>query len=278
MRGNSPEENLGYRRGVVLGLTIAEIILLILFAIVLAMTGVLIKRQAATVTAIETRMAAQQLPKQVILKLESMHINLATPEGESRLLGILDTATKNPQEQEKACRLGVELQTNLGEGITANHILKNQASMKEQIDLLKGEAAKCAPSQILPPCYQSGKNDPVPFIFDIFIKNDGLILRESVPDRFRARFETDFRSFPPSRTLSDREFASYAKPFTDYGKRHQCKFYVKVYDETGNNRERVRQQLKIIEVNFVWTFMMAGKTTEQSESINLFPVAPSQLK
>ena len=46
MSKHNNQLQVGYRRGVVLGLTIAEIILLILFALLLALTGVLMKKQA----------------------------------------------------------------------------------------------------------------------------------------------------------------------------------------------------------------------------------------
>lgn len=52
---------------------------------------------------------------------------------------------------------------------------------------------------------------------------------------------------------------------------------MKVFDETNDGKNRLKGQLKLIENSFVWTFMMAGKNSDK-EDINLFPVAPTQLK
>lgn len=281
MHGSPSLENVGYRRGVVLGLTIAEIILLILFAIVLALTGVLIKRKNATITEVETRMAAQQLPPAISQKLAEMNVNLSTREGEQKLLGILNNADTDPERlkrQQQALQLGLDIQKAFGNTITAEQIQKNQVELKNQVDLLKADHVKAGTGQILPPCYQSGKSDPVPFVFDIFVKNDVLVMRETVPERLRSRFDSDFKGTPSSQTfVNDREFINKTKHFVDYGKRQQCKFYVKVFDETSGGKNRLKSQLKLIEGSFVWTFMMAGKDAEK-EDLNLFPVAPTQLK
>lgn len=137
MKGRDALENSGYRRGVVLGLTIAEIILLILFAVVLAMTGVLIKRKNATINEVETRMAAQQMPSDVSKKLSEMGINLANKEGAQRLMGILNqwdresnSDTDRVRIQQQALQLGLDIQKAFGKNITAEQILKNQVDLK----------------------------------------------------------------------------------------------------------------------------------------------------
>lgn len=278
MRGSTSLENVGYRRGVVLGLTIAEIILLILFAVVLAMTGVLIKRKNATIAEVETRMAAQQLPTNISRKLSEMQINLSTRSGEQQLMGILNSADMDPdrvKRQQQALQLGLDIQKAFGNNITADQLIKNQ----NELESLKNNLSKSDNGKIQGPCYQVNANDPVPFVFDIFVRNDVLVMRDVVPERLRNKFESDFKGTPSSQTFTnERDFTNKTRSFAEYGKRHQCKFYVKVYDETtGNSKQRIKSQLKIIETAFVWTFMMAGKSGDK-EDINLFPVAPTQLK
>lgn len=267
-------ENLGYRRGVVLGLTIAEIIILIMFALLLAMTAVLVKRQKATIAAVETRMAGKQLPQTVIEKLSEMKINLAQKDGELQIMAILNAADVDPtrqKEQQKTYQLGSDVQQTFGKEITADKLLKTQNDLKSQLESNKAEQGK-----ILPPCYQSKKGDPIPFVFDLYVRNETLVLRDSAPETLRDRFKNDFGNSPSAISFSsDRDFLTKVRPYADFGKKHQCKFYVKVYDETGGNKERLKSQLKIIESTFVWTFMMSGKS---NDDVNLFPVAPNQLK
>lgn len=285
MKGRDALENSGYRRGVVLGLTIAEIILLILFAVVLAMTGVLIKRKNATINEVETRMAAQQMPTDVSKKLSEMGINLASKEGAQRLMGILNQSdresnsdTDRVRSQQQALQLGLDIQKAFGKNITAEQILKNQIELKNQIDLMKADQNKPGSGPILPPCLQSSKGEPGPFVFDIFVRNDVLLMRDTVPERAKSRFESEFKGIPATQSFNnDRDFINKTRVFAEYGKKHQCKFYVKVFDETTDGKNRLKGQLKLIENSFVWTFMMAGKNSDK-EDINLFPVAPTQLK
>lgn len=267
-------ENLGYRRGVVLGLTIAEIIILIMFALLLAMTAVLVKRQKATIQAIETRMAGKQLPQPVINKLSDMKINLAQKDGEQQLLAILNDAEVDParqREHQKTFQLGSDVQQTFGKDVSAEKLLKAQNDLKSQLDSAKSEQGK-----VLPPCYQSKKTDPIPFIFDIYVRSESVIIKDSVSEALKERFKNDFGASPAVQSFSsDRDFLAKTKSYADYGRKHQCKFYVKVYDESGGNKDRLKSQLKLIESAFVWTFMMSGRT---SDDLNLFPVAPNQLK
>jgi hypothetical protein len=276
-------QNEGYRRGVVLGLTIAEIILLILFALLLAMTGVLIKREAVIKTQAEaqaeTRALNQKLTPELAAKLTELNINIMTPDGASRLLGILEAAqlvspikkTKKENDLERACQAGLQLQNALGKNLSAVDFIKSAQQLSDDFQTLKKEAMQCSSSAILPPCYGT-KGAPPIFIYDINVKLEGLIFSDTVPENLRARFATDFKKLPAlNKPLSIAEFKEIARPFASYGKSNQCKFYVKVYDEMGSNKDLFKSRLKLIEESFVWTFMMTTKEDADGKNLIFFP-------
>ena len=274
----------GRRRGVVLGLTIAEIILLILFALLLAMTGILIKRQIAVKAQYEAessnRLMSHILTPEISGKLQSMKIDLTQPEGEERLLALLNAAqtaidlkqSKDQNRLDQACQAGLELQNALGKNLNATDFIKAAKQLSQDLEGLRVGAASCLEAVIPPPCYEKSKGDPSAYIYDLQVTTGGIVLNASVPEKYRSRFEADFKNPPPlNKVLSNSEFQALTKPFIDYGKKNQCKFYVKVYDETDGNKDKLRKSLKVIEGQFVWTFMMSGRVDEAGKSLNLFP-------
>ena len=276
--------NEGRRQGVVLGLTIAEIILLILFALLLALTGVLIKRQAAIKTQFEAQAIAeamsQILSPAISAKLLSMGIDVTKKEGESRLLAILDAAqivskpsSKEQSRLDQACKAGIELQSALGKNLNAADLIKSAQTLSKDLETLKGDAAKCVTAAIPPPCYEKVSSEPTAFLYDVRVSSGGIVLNYVLPDRYRSRFDADFSNPPPlNKALSNAEFKTATNRFAAYGKSNSCKFYVKVYDETAGSNEKFRASLKVIEESFVWTFMMTTKEDAAGKNINLFPM------
>ena len=282
-RSTQAAENEGRRRGVVLGLTIAEIILLILFALLLAMTGVLIKKQAAIKVQFEAEASAkvmtQMLSPVISAKLMSMGIDVTKSDGENRLLAILNAAealmkspVKDQNRLDQACKAGIELQNALGKNLNAADLIKSAQQLSKDLETLRMEAAKCNSTAIPPPCYEKAGGESTVFIYDARVTAAGIILNNVLPERYRTRFEADFSNPPPvNKALTNAEFKTATNRFATYGKSNSCKFYVKVYDETSGNKEKFRASLKTIEDNFVWTFMMTAKEDEAGKSINLFP-------
>ena len=288
---NNEAASEGRRRGVVLGLTIAEIILLILFALLLAMTGILIKRQIAVKAEYEAQASArvmtQILSPEISGKLQAMKIDLTQPGGEERLLAILNAAqsvaslkkSKDSSALEQACQAGLELENALGKNLNSIDFIKLAKQLSQELESLRLGSQRSVETTIAPPCYEKTKGDPSVYIYDLQVTPAGIVLNNSVPERYRSRFEADFKSPPPvNKAMSDSEFLTATKPFIAYGKKNQCKFYVKVYDETDGNKDKLRKSLKVIEEQFVWTFMMSGKVDEAGKSINLFPTESIKVK
>jgi hypothetical protein len=293
-----------YRRGVVLGFTVAEIILLILFALLLALAAVLIKGQGAIekahatnqrfggaiaaldrqdkpsfiknidaalmeqidyekkVKELEKKMMKQSLPDDVYAELQAQKLDLTTKDGKEKFLDMLITAlyaqkeaqrnSNLPKENiEAACRAGAEMQKVLGKDKNPGDILNSIKDSKAQAEHWKDQAAKCGLAGVLPPCYRESSDEPIPYIYDARIKPEGIQLIETVPEKYKTRLYSDFKNLPPTnKTLSESDFRSLTFQFLDWGRKNECRFYVRVYDDLANDKDRFKALLKAVENNF----------------------------
>lgn len=297
----SPE----YRRGLVLGFTVAEIILLVLFALLLALVGSMINNKAEVEKAIslnikfneaikalemddkhafaekvkevinedidyqkklkeiEQKLGKQPLPDNVYAELIANKIDVATQDGKQKLLDLLivalaaekkmkeESGLQTQDEIISACKSGVELNKMMGDSKSLSEFVSNHKNAKAQSDHWKAEASKCGLGGNLPPCYRDNVEDPTPFIYEARIYNDGIKLTDIVPSNLKDRFEKDFTNPPiTNRTLTQNELINSTRQFLQWGEKNECRFYVKVFDEMPNDKDRFKSHLKSIESNF----------------------------
>jgi len=242
---NKKSEEEGRRTGVVLGLTIAEIILLILFAVVLAMAGVLVKRKA-------------MIQAEANAMLNTVKAEKSIP---------MDPAVY---------QAGVEFKRLFAQK-SAQEVLNELNKLQVEFDKLKSEMAKLSNTEVLPPCFRNANGGQIPYIYEIRLKSDGYLLVDIAPERIKNQLRNEILGqVPLESVLSTSEFKTATNGYINYGKRNQCKFYVKVYDDSQSGREKIKNQLKVIESNFVWTFILTIKPGSQnSDDLNLFQTNPT---
>ena len=302
-RGNLSDTP-GYRRGVVLGFTVAEIVLLILFALLLALAGSLVTGRAevdravainkvfrealealeindidkfkeeltkivnqhvdyeAKLKDIEKRLNGRVLPDDVYDRIQSQNIDLSTSEGKSKLLDILIVALdaqRQIAESDKTvgidnivdtCKTGADFRNVFGSQ-SVESVSSHARDVKGQSEHWRDVASKCGLGGTLPPCYRETVSESIPFVFDVRIKPEGIVLSETVPGKYRDRFDNDFQSTPPlNRPISESEFRAATYQYLEWGRRNECRFYVSIYDDLPNDKERLKSSLKAIESNF----------------------------
>lgn len=298
-----PDETLSYRRGVILGFTIAEIVLLILFALLLALAALLLsgREQVQRANAInhkfqealnsvdrkdrdefikkvtqalseevdyqkkledlEKKMRTQSLPDDVYAEIRSLRIDLSTKEGKDQFLDLLarslsarEAAAKKlglERSWESACQAGSELQRVAGPDADPRKLPSLLKDSRGREEFWKNQAAKCGLAGVLPPCYKGGNQDPTPFLYDARIKENGIFLYDTIPEVYRQRFLSDFKELPTiERGLTDAEFRAQTYKFLVFGQQNQCRFYVRIFDDLGENKQRLKEAMKAIESNF----------------------------
>jgi hypothetical protein len=294
-----------YRRGVVLGFTVAEIILLILFALLLALAGLLLSNRndveranaindrfdsvisslnlsnsslilkkinevldenidyQRKIKEIENKLRVQSLPDDVYAELKAQKLDLTTKEGKQKFIDILTSALAAQREVKKnggedakyiesACRAGFQMAEVMGKDKKPGDIINVVKDTKARSDYWQSQAARCGLAGVLPPCYRESNNEPIPFLYDARIKSDGIVLVNTVPEKYKVRFNSDFPNLPQENiTLSLTSFSATTRQFLTFGEKNNCRFYVVAYDDTlAHEKEILKQLLKGIEGNF----------------------------
>lgn len=296
----------GYRRGVVLGFTVAEIVLLILFALLLALAGFIVsgkaevEKAAATnavfltaigavkssdpekfkmevekvitqqinyeskIRDIEKRVGGRLLPDDVYDTIQSENLDLTTAEGKKRLLDLLIVAldaqrrvkdeggkAKTGKEIIESCKTGSEFINTFGKQRSVHEVELGIKDEKGKAEHWKGVASQCGLGGTLPPCYRQSVNEPILFLFDVRIKPEGLVLLDTAAEKYRERLQVDFPHTPPlGKPISEAEFRLATFQYLDWGRRKECRFYVTVFDDLPNDKDRLKSSLKAVESNF----------------------------
>ena len=262
----------GYRRGTVLGLTIAEIFILLVFLMLLALLGVNRywgdkfdpwKEIMAKVTPEEVEVALSH-PDELRGKIKRLKVQIEKLEKEKERLQEririlenregetgkrLDEANKTLQEAKRAM-------AEFEQALAGAHRKNNK--MQGEIDSL-GNKIRIIGKGITPPCWyqlieetnsitKANRREKPYYLFDIAIRQDHMeVQRLAIPE---GKAEDDggapyadeakgfgFETIPYGVPLSDSEMLNVMRGLYEKGKAslirtYSCIFYVRVWDET----------------------------------------------
>jgi hypothetical protein len=283
------EEN-GYRKGVLLGLTVAEIILLLLFALLLALWGQIasMKAEVSRAKIINSKFS------EFISKNENLNSIKFKEDIEKIIKSEIDYAEKLSKELEKY--KNNLLPDDVFEKIKSENFDLNKLEDREKFfniiklatlvekdsetpkdDLLfQCEAGKkvlartkgADPERIFSDldhwkkeAAACGKITSLPpcyqlngkdvAIFEARLNDQGILLKDTVPADMRATFMKDFPTPPiTGKSLSDSEFRSQTSQFIKYSKEKECKFRVNAYDDTGSDKKYFQRIEKVLDSTF----------------------------
>lgn len=328
---NSPvtRERSQYRRGLVLGFTVAEALLLLLFALLLAL-AMMVAELTARAEAAEAQRAATQaqldetkhnlmlesvrrelaeagargikIPEDFVgelaqaretqAKADLMLSQLSEREDKLRQREELSTALQGvPDAQKRAeleslAALGQQVKSTLPDATSPENLasliekavlleeaIKSLDSMKDatgpaeervqavasEISTLRGQVAKLRNDLAAvgrggeyPPCWVTEQGRPE-YIFDVALSADGLLrVRDTTPP---AR-KLDRTGLPVPDTLfagplSRGAFLTQTQPLFDHAVQRECRFFVRVLDETDPSQKQLFKDLLLtVEAHF----------------------------
>lgn len=289
-RSGYKKEEIGYRKGVLLGLTVAEIILLLLFALLLALWGQisLMRTETERAKAISLKFAEiisradkrtdAELAAEVekILKLEidysaklakelERYKDNLLPDDVFELIKSLKLDLNNSKDREKLRDL-IKISTGISSGSNKPlDELANQCQIGSTVSKrLKGADPERLFSDIdhwKSVAASCGKSNVLPscyqlagkdvYIFEARLNDNGIVLNNTVPSELTSTFSKDFPTQPPyGTTLSKREFREYTAPFQSYSREKECRFNVNAYDETGIDKKYFQDIEKVLDSVF----------------------------
>jgi len=320
--GDIGRQDAQYRRGLVLGLTVAEAMLLILFALLLALGAVLLKRDRLisglrnelNAAAHETRLAeakadvleamAEKRPneefvRELVRAREQESANEAEQtrleqrarelDKQAEIVHALQGQSDKDRRVRELAALGAHIERELANTSpqaaksdpydlvpsalaaadaarqagyspeqaktafkTAEHVARENATLKGQIANLRNDLTKIGHGGDYPPCWvtPAGK---IEFIFDVELRGDGdLFVRDTTPPaRVLDRRDLGVSAGLLNSELTPSRFLELSAPIYDYEKAKECRFFVTVGDLTGPTQKATFKNLLLtVEARF----------------------------
>lgn len=275
-------QGFGYRRGFVLGLTLAEAALLLVFVILLLMVAGFERRDRAIQSLELLRSAAAEMAPagvdpidfaadQLVMLTELREVAESAGhewnEDFIELVRAVAAATKgselvdaNRVLQEAQDRLDRMLEA-LGqfEGAEAlEELLERVADSEARLSNQRGQLAalrdrldRSGQGGVLPSCWTTPEGR-IDYLLDVVLGSDGIRMRESFPESRRAERERlPLGPIATSRTYSQGEFHTLTKAVYDWSVARECRFYVTIFDGTqAHEKERYKSLLTTVEGHF----------------------------
>lgn len=278
------EQGAGYRRGFVMGLTLAEVALLLIFIILLLLVlgfekrDAEIRRLAAAAELIRSEAVANEIPQETAARIaeelskfgelkeavessgaeitddfiELVRITAAQVDSTDMAL-----AQQLAEERERVARAAALLEGIEGSG-DIEAIVSRLAELEDrernqagQVLELRNRLNRVGRGGDLPSCWTTpeGKAD---FILEVVLESNGIRVSDAISDdRAEERSRLPISRFDPSLTISEARFLELTKPLFDWSVRNECRFYVDVYDATADHEKGLyKSRLRAVEGHF----------------------------
>jgi len=304
----SQRDDQQFRRGVVLGLTFAEILLLLLFLLMLILAGRLVmlrkgyelekhRRTEAEHVANVLRPVLKRIhgskPFDITKEWVRVHDALAQAHDEldkdKPLVDLAQQARRAaPQKKPHDIAQQIADKAKLGERFARDakamfpKLPQDQAIAKyeeyakdgklmfddpnpasdgaKRAAICRGELATCKAQNgaltaqlngTLPPCW-IGPDGKIQYIYDAHLREDGIVLVDNhVPGREADQENLAVHGFDFSGPMEVGPFITAGQPLRAYGNKNDCRFYVRVFDETQTqSKVRYKQLLAGVEEVF----------------------------
>jgi len=276
--GQVAEQNASYRRGLVLGLTMAEVGILIIFVLLLLIAFEELRRDELLLR-FENKVAIEQSRMDELSRAEATLREVArelgvdareTSDDFTSLVRVLTSAARTDEgaraltegrklleEMKDAVRQMQAVAAAGGEGgvdqivqrVTAqSHRIANQeGQLKHYESMLEasGQGKGERPCWVKP----DGKID---YLYDVVLGSTGIRMRELIyAERAEERKLLPMPTVDPTEVLSEAEFLRRTRPLFDSSLAQNCRFFVVVYDGTAVHEKALyKSQLQTVEGHF----------------------------
>lgn len=272
------EQTLEYRRGFVLGLTLAEAMLLLLFVLLLVLVLGITDRQKqdAQLAALQPILQAIQQEAQPEDLVRLFERSMAIEEIENRLGQTIS---------EDFIELVAEYQAQLSESepdlldILESEKDKNQELEREVSELqsdnltLQGQLAEttrrldqAGVGGTLPSCW-STPDGRTQYLLTVSLEDQGLRVQETIPEarQFdRQRLPLEMKAGLNQMTMQS--FLQWTEPLHPYSVERECRFYIRVFDATSPAEKELFKELLFGVERHFYKFMLSQPPAEIYES------------
>jgi hypothetical protein len=280
--GRIGEQHAAYRKGLVLGLTMAEVGILIIFVLLLLIAFDYLRRdeivsQYANKAAVEPgRLHELEEAETSLQEIQEAFgvARAAPPDDFARLVRIMQAAARDPDGQSalaEAQELLAEMQRAVERVEQAAKEMEagNGGEVAEQLETLsyrvenqeglltryENQLASLGQGVGGRPCWVQPNGD-IDFLYDVVLRSGGISMRErDHPHRAAERVRLPMPHVSPDETLTANEFRQRTAPLYEQAKKEGCVFFVVVYDATAPHEKGVFiDLLRTVEGHFYKSF------------------------
>lgn len=279
------ERAAGYRRGFVLGLTLAESALLLIFVILLLLLigferrNSEIRRLASAADLILKNALPSESPNQTAVRIgvdlsQFAEIKEAAAASGAELsddflelvkivardyesIGDASLAEKLKEERARLAR-ATEIAERIYDSESLEATLKRMAELEDltknqggQVLELRDRLARTGLGGDLPSCWTTSEGKPG-YILEIVLESGGIRASDAISEgRAAERERLPIGRFNPAEVLSESEFLAATRPLFDWSVANECRFYVDVFDATAAHEKALyKSRMRAVEGHF----------------------------
>lgn len=256
-----------HAKGVVLGLTMAEIAILIIFILLLVFACLFLELDKSRKFEEKYHEVLNRLTK--ILAKDDGTINEELVKATNHLPE-LEKKIKDNQLQNDNENLEQVLERGLNK-ILLEKIVKSEnedmpiekkyEKLVEEKNLLESKIAniegqnknlmKQCKGIGFPPCWANANGSPE-YIFNLYLYDDGILIHDNkLPHRAKEQKLLDLSRIIFETPLNPNKLIYQTLPLLEYGKTNDCRFFVQIIDKTGAEKKELYKDLRqAVEANF----------------------------
>lgn len=272
------EQYQAYRKGFVLGLTMAEVSLLIAFILLLllslgfsrrdaqirelksrnpisAIQLAALREKAALIDAVVAEVGQKDRP--IDDKFRELILQIAraakSSEGTSALAAMESERLRQKNISEQLAKELVAVQGKSGQEIASSIADKTEQveNMRGQVRALQSQLLDSGLGRVLPSCWTVADGQ-IDFILSVDLTSQGIRAKEIAgASRLEERQRLPMALMNPARFQSVGEFLGATRRLFDLSVERNCRFYVYVYDSTGaQQKDLYKKLLQAVEGHF----------------------------
>jgi hypothetical protein len=237
-----------------LNLTITEIILIILFLLMMVSAYLVQKSSQLERELSEYKDALNQYEKEGIDKAQLVELSK------------LNKVIQEYKKQGKGNFSPSELAEIINEVVLSKDVVQQLKEASEELaqlkevnkkitearDFYKGKYEKTGNDK--PPCWPR-INDPLnaDYLYEAVINSEGIILTNTIaryPHRTEDRAKLPLSSVLENRVIQPQQFLDQTKEIKKLSDQLECRHYISVFDQSGNDKSHWKRMIKAVESNF----------------------------
>ena len=266
-----------YRRGLVLGFTLAEIMVLIIFALLLAISWHLVAKDKEIDKLKQSLTEKEAVVAKLTERTRTLEERVARGDDFDDLFRELEQAKEQQAAKEQAnVALREKLEAleqleKVKEGMKAaglddsqvkefvENTLGKLAETERRADRLEGQLRNLqrkldglGKGTEMPACWASRETGKPEYIFNTALTSRGIIMRDNaLPHRAAEQAQLPLQAMVFEKEMRPGQFRVMSKPVFEWSVKEGCRFFVRVYDLTKDEEKMIyKQHLRTVGEHF----------------------------